>query len=196
MAKTMYKEKIHVLWKIMFIGVFMKKQFVSLHLVSIIGIILLFNCVFSGCDNETTSDSNPNELGGKTVYLSPGNVASIYEFFEDGTYIYYYGTEKNDDSEEQNGNYSWESTTTPKTVTFIPKNAKFFADHPVDKNTAINELKSYLDDPANESKKTEWFQGYGVTTVDDLIDAAIEESYSSYIYEYSIDGGNIIIYKN
>lgn len=172
----------------------MKKQFVSLHLVSIIGIILLFNCIFSGCDNGTTSDSNPNELGGKTVYLNPGNVASIYEFFEDGTYIYYYGTEKNDNSEEQNGNYSWKSTTTPKTVTFIPKNVKFFT-VPVDKNAAKGELKSFLEDPTNESIKNDYLQEYGVSTVDDLVDAYIEEVYSSYTYDYSIDGGNIIIHK-
>jgi hypothetical protein len=172
----------------------MKKQCASLHLVSIIGIILLFSFVFSGCDNGATSDSNPNELGGKTVYLNHGNMGSIYEFFEDGTYTYYYGTEKNDGS-EQNGDYSWKSTTTPKTVTFIPRNVRFLT-VPVDENAARTELRSYFDNSANESEKNEYFQEYDVTTVDDLVDALIEESYSSYTYEYSINEGNITIHKN
>jgi hypothetical protein len=162
-----------------------------------VSVLLVLGMFFLGCSNSTNGEGNgdgptlpaskgTNEVAGKEVVHS-----SDRTILGDGTYKYYEGYSGNWELRET-GSYSWDSESTPKTVTFAPDQI-WDEGHLVDRAeyraSVIDFINTFGDEGvamATDGKYTTVAQAMA------HLDEFVNEAFALKTYAYELDGSGDI----
>jgi hypothetical protein len=167
--------------------------------VGMLALVLVFGMAVVGCDDGTTTNntedslpeaSGTNELGGKTYTGSEGKVV----FSSSGTTYQYYEKEEGDDwKEEHNGNYSWNSSVTPKTVTLAPQKVRA-GDALYDKAGWKVDFRNTAPEGITDAAISEMTSGK-YTTITAYVNARADETFALQLYTYAVSGEEITTFE-